>query len=66
MILSPEDDLVRVDATYMQIECARLVEEVRVIRDTYRAHLEDLGCRPVHEMYGVVFEYGSRTGPSGS
>lgn len=44
-------------ATYTQIACARLVEEIRAIRDTYRAHLEDLGCRPVHEMYGVVFDY---------
>ena len=44
-------------ATYTQVACARLVEEIRALRDTYRAHLEDLGCRPVHEMYGVVFDY---------
>ena len=44
--------------TYSDIECARLVERLRAVRDVYREHLERLGCRPIDQMYWVVFRFG--------
>lgn len=42
---------------YTDIECARLIERLRAIRDVYREHLERLGCRPIDQMYWVVFRF---------
>jgi len=43
---------------YIEIECARMVETLRSVRDTYRAYLGARGCTPLAEMYWVVFRYG--------
>ncbi|HTV07697.1 MAG TPA: hypothetical protein VMD97_01470 [Candidatus Aquilonibacter sp.] len=43
---------------YTDIECVRLVERLRAIRDVYREHLERLGCRPIGQMYWVIFRFG--------
>ncbi len=45
-------------ATYARIECAHLVELLRALRTVYRKHLEKLGCRPLDQMYWVVFRFG--------
>jgi hypothetical protein len=34
------------------------VETLRAIRDEYRHHLEEEGCKPIAEMYWVVFKFG--------
>jgi hypothetical protein len=43
---------------YIEIECSRLVESLRAIRDEYRRYLEKKGCKPIGEMYWVVFKLG--------
>jgi hypothetical protein len=43
---------------YVEIECCRIVESLRAIRDQYRNYLEDKGCKPISEMYWVVFRFG--------
>ena len=45
-------------STYGRVECARLVELLRALRDVYREHLDGLGCRPLDQMYWVVFRFG--------
>ena len=42
---------------YLEIECAGSVEAVRILRDQYREELTQLGCKPISEMYWVVFRY---------
>jgi len=53
--------LPRLDPTdhgrYVEFECKRLVETLRVVRDEYRAYLEREGCKPITEMYWVVFRF---------
>jgi hypothetical protein len=51
--LDPADHL-----RYVELECARIVETLRMVRDEYRVHLEDRGCAPLVEMYWVVLRYG--------
>jgi hypothetical protein len=43
---------------YIEIECHRIVETLRSIRDVYRLYLEEKGCKPIAEMYWVVFRFG--------
>src|SRR5215471_14139418 len=43
---------------YVEIECCRIVETLRAIRDEYRHYLEQERCRPIAEMYWVVFRFG--------
>ena len=43
---------------YVEIECCKLVETLRAIRDEYRRYLEQQGCKPIAEMYWVVFRFG--------
>jgi hypothetical protein len=50
--LDPTDHL-----RYVEIECQRVVETLRVIRDEYRAYLQQEGCKPISEMYWVVFRF---------
>src|SRR5271154_2502733 len=38
---------------YVELECARIVELLRSVRDEYRHYLEDRGAKPVAEMYWV-------------
>lgn len=42
---------------YVEVECRRLVETLRVTRDVYRVYLQKEGCKPVAEMYWVVFRF---------
>jgi hypothetical protein len=49
----------QVHFNYLEIECARIVERLRAIRDTYREVFTDWGFRPLSEMYWVVFRYGT-------
>jgi hypothetical protein len=42
-------------ARYVELECQKIVETLRVVRDQYRTHLEKEGCKPIAEMYWVVF-----------
>jgi hypothetical protein len=42
---------------YVELECRRIVETLRVVRDEYRAYLEGEGCKPIAEMYWVVFRF---------
>jgi hypothetical protein len=42
---------------FVEIECQRVVETLRVIRDEYRAYLQQEGCKPISEMYWVVFRF---------
>ena len=42
---------------YIEIECRRVVETLRTTRDQYRAYLEEQGCKPIAEMYWVVFRF---------
>jgi hypothetical protein len=51
--LVPSDHL-----RYIELECARMVELLRATRDEYRGYLEELGCKPIAEMYWVVFRFG--------
>lgn len=51
--LDPADHL-----RYVELECARIVETLRTVRDEYRSYLEDRGCAPLAEMYWVVLRYG--------
>jgi hypothetical protein len=43
---------------YVELECNRIVELLRAVRDEYRRYLEDLGRKPLAEMYWVVFRFG--------
>jgi hypothetical protein len=43
---------------YIELECHRMVETLRIVRDQYRTYLENEGCKPVAEMYWVVFRFG--------
>ena len=43
---------------YVEIECCKIVETLRAIRDEYRRYLEEEGCKPIAEMYWVVFRFG--------
>jgi hypothetical protein len=43
---------------FIELECARIVELLRAVRDEYRAFLEKRGCKPITEMYWVVFRFG--------
>jgi hypothetical protein len=51
--LDPADHL-----RYVELECARIVETLRMVRDEYRSYLKDRGCAPLAEMYWVVLRYG--------
>ena len=51
--LDPADHL-----RYVELECARIVETLRTVRDEYRSYLEDRGCAPLAEMYWVALRYG--------
>jgi hypothetical protein len=42
---------------YAELLCVDIVETLRVVRDVYRAYLEERGCRPIAEMYWVVFRF---------
>ena len=42
---------------YVEIKCAWMVELLRGIRDMYRDYLEERGCRPLADMYWVVFRF---------
>jgi hypothetical protein len=42
---------------YVELECHRIVETLRVVRDVYRSYLEKEGCKPIAEMYWVVFRF---------
>jgi hypothetical protein len=49
----------RADHTrYVELEAVRIVELLRAVRDEYREYLEKLGCKPLAEMYWVVFRFG--------
>jgi len=43
---------------YVELECTRIVERLRSVRDEYRRYLEDPGAKPLAEMYWVVFRFG--------
>lgn len=43
---------------YVEIESGRILEALRAIRDEYRRYLEEQGCKPIAEMYWVVFKFG--------
>ena len=43
---------------YVEIECCKIVETLRAIRDEYRRYLEQERCKPIAEMYWVVFRFG--------
>lgn len=43
---------------YIELECARIVEMLRAVRDEYRAYLTQKGYKPVTEMHWVVFRFG--------
>jgi hypothetical protein len=43
---------------YIEIGCHKIVETLRAIRDEYRRYLEEEGCKPIAEMYWVVFRFG--------
>lgn len=43
---------------YVEIECCKIVETLRAIRDEYRRYLEQKRCKPIAEMYWVVFRFG--------
>jgi len=43
---------------YVEIGCQRIVETLRKVRDEYRGYLEKEGCKPIAEMYWVVFRFG--------
>jgi hypothetical protein len=43
---------------YVELECARIVETLRRVRDEYRVYLEDRGRDPLVDMYWVVLRYG--------
>jgi hypothetical protein len=45
---------------YVELECARIVESLRVLRDTYRDSLKPLIHGPLAEMYWVVWQFGVR------
>lgn len=45
---------------YIEIECARIVETLRVVRDTYREYLRTKIDGPLVEMYWVVVRFGVR------
>jgi hypothetical protein len=51
--LDPADHL-----RYVELECARIVETLRMVRDEYRVYLEERGCAPLAEMYWVVLRCG--------
>ncbi len=42
---------------YVELECQRIVELLRVVRDQYRTYLKNLGCKPIAQMYWVVFRF---------
>jgi hypothetical protein len=41
----------------LEIESARIIETLRILRDQYRQELTKLGCKPLSEMYWVVFRH---------
>jgi hypothetical protein len=43
---------------YVEIECCKIVETLRAVRDEYRRYLEQERCKPIAEMYWVVFRFG--------
>src|SRR5438132_11239439 len=43
---------------YIEIECHKIVETLRAVRDEYRRYLQQEGCKPISEMYWVVFRFG--------
>jgi hypothetical protein len=43
---------------YIEIECCKIVEMLRVVRDEYRRYLEKEGCKPIAEVYWVVYRFG--------
>ena len=43
---------------YIEIECHKIVETLRAMRDEYRRYLQQEGCKPISEMYWVVFRFG--------
>jgi len=45
-------------AQYVEMECCRIVESLRAIRDEYRRYLKEKGCEPICDMYWVVFRFG--------
>jgi hypothetical protein len=42
---------------YLEGECVFIVEMLRILRDLYRKELADIGCKPVSEVYWVVFRF---------
>jgi hypothetical protein len=51
-------DLIPADhEKYVEVECQRIVESLRLIRDEYRKYLQKQGCRPLAEMHWVVFRF---------
>ena len=42
---------------YIEIKCWEIVENLRAIRDEYRSYLEEVGCKPIAELYWVVFRF---------
>jgi hypothetical protein len=42
---------------YIELECQRIVEILRVVRDHYRIYLKNAGCKPIAEMYWVVSRF---------
>lgn len=50
--LDPDDH-----SRYVELECRRIVETLRVVRDEYRTYLEEEGCRPISEIYWMVFRF---------
>lgn len=43
---------------YVEIECGRMVELLRAIRDEYRRRLRLSGAKPLAETYWVILRYG--------
>jgi hypothetical protein len=37
-------------AQYVEMECCRIVESLRAIRDEYRRYLKEKGCEPICDM----------------
>jgi hypothetical protein len=43
---------------YLEVECCRIVEFLRRLRDEYRRYFEGRNAKPVAEMYWVVVRFG--------
>jgi hypothetical protein len=43
---------------YVDLECARIVDQLRAVRDVYRDHLTEKGCKPSRGLHWAIFRFG--------